>query len=263
MVSARPTAVKILIASVILGLVVASCGAADDTTGAELGIIGDWELVEGTFDGAPLPMVDGYRITMNVKEDGSLGGTAACNGYGGTFIADNEDFITSEISMTAMGCEPAVQDSESAFLQAIGRPLTYTATATTLTLTGEDVELVFASVAPVPTSDLVGTTWVLDTLFSGDTATSVQGDPATLLLTADGQIIGSTGCRTLSGQYSIGADVVLFNSFSAGGECSAELARQDGHVVTVLGDGFRVNISGDKLTVTASGGEGLGYTAQP
>lgn len=43
---------------------------------------GSWQLMSGTVDGRPVPIVDSHPITLNI--DGYvIGGTAACNGYGG------------------------------------------------------------------------------------------------------------------------------------------------------------------------------------
>ncbi len=86
-----------------------------------------------------------------------------------------------------------------------------------------------------------------------------QGEPATLELRADGTLVGSTGCRSLSGSYTVAGDEVVFTEFSADGECPSELQSQDDQVVTVLGDGFTVEIDGDRLTLTSSGSEGLVY----
>jgi hypothetical protein len=44
------------------------------------------------------------------------------------------------------------------------------------------------------------------------------------------------------------------------GECPADLAEQDGHIVGVL-EGFRASIDGQQLTLTGDGGEGLIYRA--
>ena len=46
---------------------------------------------------------------------------------------------------------------------------------------------------------------------------------------------------------------------TAHGECPAELEAQDGHVVTVLGDGFSAGVDGQLLTLTSSGDLGLVY----
>jgi heat shock protein HslJ len=113
--------------------------------------------------------------------------------------------------------------------------------------------------APVPAEDLVGTRWQLDTLIRGDTASTVRGDPATLLLHADGTLEGSTGCRKLTGRYVLHGDQINATDFAADGECPGELFDQDNHIVAVLGDGFRALVDGQRLTLTSDGGIGLGY----
>jgi heat shock protein HslJ len=151
--------------------------------------------------------------------------------------------------------------SEQMYLEAFNRVQAFSMGEDTLTLTGEGVELVFVALAPVPTADLTGTVWVLDSLVQGDSVSSVMGERATLELFTDGSMLGSTGCRTLNGRYTVtGAEVVL-NELSAEGECTAELEVQDNLVVTVLGDGFRAAIEGDTLTLSSVGNEGLIYKA--
>ena len=43
--------------------------------------------------------------------------------------------------------------------------------------------------------------------------------------------------------------------------CPAELANQDSHVVSVIGDGFVPSIDGEMLTLVDPGGVGLVYRA--
>lgn len=258
----RPRWMRQLMILGVLALVAAACGSDADEPAAAIGVIGEWELTGGTVDGAAFPMVDGRRITLNVSDDGTVGGTAACNSYGGTYVADTEDFIASQLFQTEMACEPETNASEASFMRAIGQPLTYVADPDRLTLRGDQVELIFSPVRPVPAAELIGTVWLLDTLIQGDAASSVLGDPATLLLTGDGRVEGSTGCRDLEGEYVINADTVTFTSFRALGECPEELRAQDNLVVTVLGDGFTAQVDGARLTLESSGREGLGYIAQ-
>lgn len=238
-----------------LVLIVAACASGEISLPE---IVGDWELQAGTLDGNPFPMVEGRRITMNLSDDGAVGGVAACNSYGGTYVADTEDLIIGQLGATAMGCEPNVMDSESAFLSVLAEQLTYAVNGNDLTITHSSGELVFSRVEPVPAAALLDTPWRLETLLRGNTATSVQGE-ATLLLGADGRVSGSTGCRTFSGQYVIDADTVLFTTFGMAGDCPSELADQDGLIVNVLGDGFTTSIDGDNLTLTSLGEEGLVY----
>lgn len=243
---------------VLLGLVVTACGEPAEPVSIE----GAWQVLSGTLDGEPIPMVDGFPITLTIDAE-TVGGTAACNGYGGTYTLDAGEIAISELSATAMACFPEeTMAAESAFLEALTRATTVTATDDLLTITGEGVELVFNELPPVPTADLTNTVWVLESLIEGDSASSVGGERATLELFTDGSMLGSTGCRHLHGRYLVSGAEVLINELAAEGDCPQELEAQDGLVVTVLGDGFRGLIEGDTLTLTAAGNLGLTYRAE-
>ena len=88
------------------------------------------------------------------------------------------------------------------------------------------------------------------------------GEPATLELSAEGTLTGSTGCRRLIGRFTIAGDTVRLTDLSPGTDsCPADVAAQDGHVVTVPG-GFQASIDGDRLTLTDPGGRGPVYRAK-
>lgn len=240
----------------------ASGAGAPDTTGpsGNIGLDGDWELVAGIADGTPVPIVSDFRITLSV-EGTQLGGTAACNSYGGSLLVEGSRLAVSEIFQTEMACETRAMESESAYLGALLRITSFEETGDELILAGDDVSLEFRRLTPPSTAGLVDTTWVLDSLIEGDTVSSVQGEPAMLIIRSDGTLEGSTGCRRLDGRWVESGDTIQFTEFAALGECPAGLADQDGHVVTVLGDGFTFSIDGNRLTVTAPGGIGLSYRA--
>jgi heat shock protein HslJ len=233
---------------------------AGEETDDSLPLDGAWVLIAATVDGANLSLNDQHRVTMTI--DGSeINGRAACNSNGGAISIDNGAFSLGEIAQTEMDCEPAVMEIESTFIQGLISVTVATRSGDSASLTGEGVEYTFELLPPVPTAELIGSTWVLDTIIQGDAASSTiaTADPATLLLNADGTFAGGTGCREISGEYVVSGDTVQFTSFGADGECRSEVEWQDGQVVTVLGDGFTVEIDGDRLTVTAPGGEGLSY----
>ncbi len=246
----------------LFALVVAACGAASPQTGDSQPVEGAWQLQSGTLDGNPIPLVDTYPVTMTI-EGAQISGTAACNGYGGEVRISGASFSVASIGVTEMACfPPEVMDTETAFLRALLRVDTVEVEEGRLTLRGGNTELVFELLPPVPEAELTGTVWVLESLVQGDAVSSVAGERATLELFTDGSLIGSTGCRILTGSYVISGAEVQFTRFSAGGECPPELARQDDHVVSVLGDGFRAEVDGDTLIVTAAGGQGLIYRAE-
>ena len=222
-----------------------------------------WTFVEGEgADQVGFRAPEGWPITISFDAD-TFGGTASCNGYGGTFVLGDSGAITlTEVGSTAMGCEPAPMEAEELFLAALLGVGRYDVGGDTLTLSGDTVELIFERQAPLPTAELVGQLWLLDTLVQGETARSVAGDPATLLLRPDGTLEGGTGCRTLTGTWVDTGSQILFTSFSAeGNSCTPDLTEQDGFVITVLGDGFVPSIDGTRLTLTSVGDEGLSYQA--
>ena len=249
---------------VALAVVLAACGTdepeSSDEPDTPVTLDGAWVLAEATIDGSALALNDEYRVTMTLDGE-MINGRAACNGYSGAAVIEGNSFSVGPLAQTMMACEPAVMDIEFRFMQGLARVTDASRSSERLSLTGVGIEFTFELLAPVPTADLVGPTWVLDTIVQGEAATSTaaSADPATLTLSPDGTFVGNTGCREISGEYVVSGDTVQFTSWAAQGDCSSELTWQDGQVITVLEGSFTVGIEGDRLTLTSSGGEALQY----
>jgi heat shock protein HslJ len=221
--------------------------------------VGDWQLTRGTVDGIDIPLVAESPVTMTV-EGSRVSGRAACNQYGGEMVVADGEVSFGALMQTEMACEEPLMSIESAFLGAMSRVRAAALDGDALTLRGPGVELAFERLEPPPTADIVGTDWLLDTIITGDAVSTIMGDPATLRLEADGTVTGSTGCRTFQGRYTEANAEILFTDFAMDQtECPADLSSQDDHVVTVLGDGFRAAVDGQRLTLTSTGGLGLSY----
>lgn len=243
-----------------LSLALAACLGSDFTDSVD----GAWELESGTLDGAPLPIISSHPITMTLDGE-QIGGTAACNSYGGQFSLEGSEFsIQDGLAWTEMACMPQeVMDAERGFLEALTRADRLQLTDGGLILTGVDTEMSFKRLPAVPTAELTETVWVLDGLIQGDAVTSpVQGRRATLELEDGGTFTGSTGCRKISGTYQITGAEVQFTQFAAEGDCGPDLQEQDSKVISALEGGFRVEIDGDRLTTWVAGDEGLAYVAE-
>lgn len=241
--------------------VVVGGGTDDEGTDAVGGLEGaSWVLAEGVGPEGPVVGVEGYPITLNF-DGATLGGTAACNGYGGSFERVDDQVSIGDLSWTEMGCEPAVMQAESAYLAALVSVDQFALDGEQLRLDGPSTELVFERAAAVPVAELVDQLWLLDTLIDGDSASTVMGDPAALLLRADGTLEAGTGCRSLSGEYLIRGSSVTIINLAAEGECPIGLVRQDGSVIAVIEGAFIAEIDSDRLTLTSQGNEGLGYRA--
>lgn len=244
-----------------LVLVLAGCAADVAPSSGPEAIEGAWRLTSGRTSVGEVPLVDDWPITLTI-EGATIGGTAACNSYGARLVGIGGRVRVEELAMTAMGCEADVMASESAYTAALGAISEIGVDGDALVLVGPDVELRFAPLPPPPTAELVGTRWLLESVFVGDVAAAPVGEPATLELRADGTFTGSTGCRTFSGTWVEEGDGIRNTSMTMdGADCLPELVPQDSSVVSVVGDGFVPTLHDDLLTLTDPGGAGLVYRA--
>ncbi len=248
-----------------------SGGDTDDGAGGS-SIDGDWVLRGGDLDGEEIVLVDGRDITMSLDGE-QLSGTAACNGYGGTVAVGDEfelggSFVVGELSWTEMGCEPAVMELEQRFLAALSEIDSYELADTlSLARSGVGTSLTFVRVAPVEDAALVGTTWRLDTLISGETASNSGAmDAAFIEFLDDGTLAGSTGCRRLEGEWVLQGATVQIPILSAiddptAGRCAPDSEALDGAIIAIVESGTTVEVDGSRVTLTAPGGDGLSLFA--
>lgn len=251
---------RTLLALLALCVVLAGCGADTPSPTGGGDPQGSWVLIAGGTDAGEIPLVEDHPITLTI-EGSTVGGTAACNGYGGRLEATGAGVEIRDLAWTAMACMPdEVMAAEAAYTQALPAVRAIRRDGEQLVLEGVGVELRYDPLQEPPTADLVGTIWTLDALISGDTASSPMGDPATLELRADGTFSGSTGCRPFDGEWIENGEQLLATTFAMGDvACPAELAAQDSHVVSVIGDGFVPSLEDGLLTLTDPGGVGLVY----
>lgn len=234
--------------------------AAGPAPGPEPALRGGWELVELSSGDIPAPLPASGRATL-VVEEATVSGTAFCNGYGGDYRLAGGRLLVQDLAVTEMACAPELMAAERAYLDALtAADLAVARDGDRLVLTGDGGALTFRPLPPVPTSELVGTRWVLETLIDGDVASSTTGEPADLVLGADGTVSGSTGCRALTGRWAVSGDTLVLPDLGADGNCPPGVATQDAHVLAVL-ESPRPEIEGDRLLLSGPGRLGLGYRA--
>ena len=182
-----------------------------------------------------------------------------CNHYGAPYRLDGDALTTHGLGGTEVGCETDVMAAESAYLGALDAVGRARIEGEDLILTGDGATLRFHRVPPVPTSELTGTDWVLDTVVEVETASSVRGG-STLRFDADGTVGGTTACRAFSGTWTVAeTELALTDLVTEDQACPEELRRQDEHELAVLRSATTVGITGDRLTLTGPTGEGLSY----
>jgi len=257
----RPLALTVsaVTASALAALAVAGCGASQPATPAEPGLPnGSWQLASGTGPHGKIETADAHRITL-FFEDGRIGGTAACNPYGASAPIDGDHIEVGDLVQTEMACEPPVMAAEAGYLGALRRVEMVRRDGERLVLAGPSVELRFEPLPPVPTQALLYTTWELETVVSGEVASSALRPPATLRL--DGaSLVGETGCRTFTGRFVVSGEAIRVTELAAddaatAGVCPPAAVGQERVVLQVLGDGFRAEVDGDRLTLTSRGGD--------
>lgn len=135
---------KTLLAVTVLAVLLAACAdpgeeaAADPTTEP-------WILQAGTLDGADVPIVEGYPITLIFDQpEGQAGGKSACNQWFGPYTLSGNELTFGEVAGTLMACtDEGVMESESSFLAALELVEIFTLEGNELNLTGEGVDLLF------------------------------------------------------------------------------------------------------------------------
>lgn len=128
----------------LVALVASACLGSDFADSVE----GSWQMTAGTVDGEAIPVLDSHPITIDFDGD-EVSGTAACNGYGGSFELDGSEITFGQLVMTEMGCFPEeIMQAESMYGAAITRVDTVEIGGR-MTLSGDGVELVFEPLEPI------------------------------------------------------------------------------------------------------------------
>jgi len=129
----------------LLALVATACLGSDFADSVQ----GSWQMTSGTVDGEEIPLLESHPVTISFEGD-QVSGTAACNGYSGTFELDGSEISIGGVAMTEMACFPEeTMETEAMFATAITRVDTV-AIDEQMTLSGDGVELVFEALETVP-----------------------------------------------------------------------------------------------------------------
>lgn len=216
-----------------------------------------------TSNGAAAVLVPGTRIRVAFAE-GRVSASAGCNIYGATYQVQDGRLVASGGSMTEMGCDEERMAQDDWLFAFIGaRPsITVNGNELVLEASGTVVTLLDREIAD-PDRPLVGPTWTVTTIFSGDVASSApDGVVATLIFQADGLVLIETGCNSGGGRYAATAEALRFSEVvttkracpGAGSELEAAVLR----VLRAETVGYRIDAGSLELR---AGDAGLGLSA--
>ncbi len=230
------------------------------------GLAGRTFLSSGvTRAGQPFALAPNTQIRLIFNADGNLGASAGCNSIGGTWRLDGNALTFDGGGMTEMGCDEP-RHAQDEWL------VTFLASKPQVALTGNDlalksgdtvISLVDREIAQ-PDLPLVGTTWTVTSIISGDAVSSIPDQAiATLQIAADGRVRINTGCNEAGGTVTVDRTSMQFvDLVTIDKACQGAAGQLEAAVVAVLNeDDLTWSIDASGLTIMA-GGNGLQLTGR-
>lgn len=214
-------------------------------------------------------LVEGTTVTLTF-EDGRLGANAGCNTSSSAYrIEDGVLRLDGEGMTTLMGCPPELESQDqwlAAFLRD-GPEVALRAEVLTLTSAGGGDVSMDLTEGSAGSAALVGTTWMLQSVIDGGTATSVAAgvEPPTLTIGEDGMAELFAGCNR--GGAAVGTTTTEQGEALTFGPirltkmaCGDDALAIEATVLSVLESDPAFTITADQaLTLTAADGTGLEF----
>lgn len=251
------TAVVILLSAV-------GCGDDDARTGGDGELTGRTFLSESiTEGGQDRELVEGTRISLDFTTDGQVSANAGCNHLFGDVTVTSERLEVGLMGGTEMGCDPQRHAQDEWLMDFLESSPTWLLDADRLTLTAGDTEIVLLDreVAD-PDRPLEGTRWSVDTIISGEVASSMwAGTEGSAWFVVEGErFTASSGCRDFEGDVEVGEDTLRFGDVvQTDPMCAEEHREVDEAMQAIFGGEVEYSIEAGRLTFTQTGGEaGLG-----
>jgi heat shock protein HslJ len=250
-----------IILALSLGVAVTACGDDSSETAAPVASVdGHTYLSTGStgFD-----IVDGSTVRMSF-DAGNISVNAGCNTMFSAYAITDGTLSAETMAMTEMACEPALMDQDTFLAAFLTSAPAVALTGDELTLTSGDASISFLDrkVAD-PDLPLEGTTWVVDTIITGDATSSVPGTEEASITITDGIAAVDFGCNTGSGDVTITAETITFGPLAMTlMACADDAATLESAVVVTLSGEVTYEIEAQRLTLT-NGVDGLSLHAAP
>lgn len=242
----------------------AGCGQSGVAGSARLPAGRTFVSTSVTDGGHQRPLVRATKISLTFQA-GTVSANAGCNTISGAARLEAGRLVVGALATTAIGCPQPLADQDTWLADFLTSRPALTVQGSILTLHGTTVviTLIDRKVAE-PDRPLAGTHWVADTVIDRNTASSVPpAITADLILTTDGHVSGTTGCRGFAGSYTATATTVTFSRLGTGKRsCASDTVQMDRAVLAALTGTVTYRIDADRLTLTAASGAGLGLAAR-
>lgn len=194
-------------------------------------------------------LVEGTRVRLDFTADGRLLAGAGCNSMSGMVDTGGGTLSVTDLSTTEMACEQALHDQDEWLAGFLTATPEWRIDGDRLVLSGSGAELVLERETTPP---LLGTTWQVESILSGDVVSSVPGT-ATLEFTADTVLI-DTGCNSGSAGYRVSGGSIVFDEPGLTKmACAPELMELEQTIVAVMGGKAELTSDGNAITLTKDG----------
>ncbi|MFE1545240.1 META domain-containing protein [Streptomyces microflavus] len=262
--------------SVLALLTLAACGTesgsrsgsgdGSDTVQSDVPVTGvAWSVDSLTVDGKKTEAPAGSRLEIDPKGRAKAG--FGCNHISADARVEGDRITFGKPVSTQMACDETTEKAEKAALAAMDGEVTAKLSGEKLTLTTEGGDTI--ALSEEKPAGLVGTRWAVNTLLSGETATSVPADLPKervphLTFGEDGTVHGNSGCNSFHGKAAVEGSTIDFGPPAGTRKMCPEAEIEVERAVLAALDGpATYTIKGSTLTVTSKDGKGIGATAAP
>ncbi|MET8380249.1 META domain-containing protein [Streptomyces microflavus] len=262
--------------SVLALLTLAACGTesgsgsgsgdGSDTVQSDVPVTGvAWSVDSLTVGGKKTEAPAGSRLEIDPKGRAKAG--FGCNHIGADARVEGDRITFGKPVSTQMACDETTEKAEKAALAAMDGEVTAKLSGEKLTLTTEGGDTI--ALSEEKPAGLVGTRWAVNTLLSGETATSVPADLPKervphLTFGKDGTVHGNSGCNSFHGKAAVKGSTIDFGPPAGTRKMCPEAEMEVERAVLAALDGpATYTIKGSTLTVTSKDGKGIGATAAP
>ncbi|MFG2640826.1 META domain-containing protein [Streptomyces sp. NPDC048370] len=264
MLKTRTTAAAAVLASLV---VLSACGTQKSGSDPAAGSVAPdvqvagvhWSFDTVTVAGKETRAPDGAHI--EIAANGQASGNSGCNGFGAEVAVQGDTVTVKQGQGTEMACPGERGAFEAVLQKAFTGSLKARLDGDRLTLTSPDGKNVLALTSEPP-APLDGTTWTVDSLLSGRTATSLpQGSEgkATFVIDKDGKVRGNLGCNRFTATAKVTPTTLTVTGPVATTRmiCSSAQMQLETKLYELLDGPLSYKLGHRSLTLTGADGEGF------
>jgi len=213
-----------------------------------------------TADGKPYTLVADTEVSFEFTDDGRLTVRPGCNMLEGPVDTTGGKLVVDGLITTDMACDPARMEQDSFVGKVLDASPSWELNGDRLTIKSGSTTFDLAPREAVrPDKELVGTTWVLDTLVDGEVASSMTAGAPEVTLVFDGQrVVADTHCNGVNAAYTMVDNRIVFEPGAMTKmACEPEIMRGETAVYDVLSGEASYKLTDNTLSLTSSSGKGI------